>query len=52
MAFGVEQFGEHLPLGHAVGPILEALAALVLHDVALLIEPRLAHRVDEEAHAI
>ena len=38
--------------GHAVGPVLVALAALVLHHVALDVEPLLVQGVQQEAHAV
>jgi hypothetical protein len=47
----VQQFG-NLDRGHAVRRVLVALAALVLHDIALPVHALGCHRIEEIAHAI
>ena len=39
-------------VGHAVRPVLVALAPLVLHDVALRVDGLRRHRVEQIAHAV
>ena len=51
MAFGIQHLPEH-DLRHAVRLVLDALPALVLHDVALGVDRFGRHRVEQVAHAI
>ncbi len=44
--------GERLLEPRAVRLIVEALTALVLHDLALIVELRLGERLDKSAHAV
>ena len=52
MALRIEHFGQHDRVGHAVGPILDALAPLVLDHVALGVDGLWRHGVEQVPHAI
>ena len=51
MRRGVELLVELL-FGHAIGHVLGGLLALFAHDGALVVEPLLRERVEQEAHAV
>ena len=51
MARGIQRGGGRLP-EHPVGPVLVALAALVLHHVALNVQLLKGHRLEQTTHPI
>ncbi len=51
MAFGIQHLFEH-DLRDAVRLVLDALPALVLHDVALRVDGHRRHRVEQVTHPI
>ena len=52
MALRIQHLAENHVLGGGVRPVLNALASLVLHDVALRVDGLRRHRVEEISHAV